>query len=116
MRSWRSAGKRCELVGELIVRVECYAGYKGDERPVRLHFREKALEIVETEDRWYAPGATFFVCSRAATGTAPTLEAQDVELGRVPGNAVDTKISKAYSQPRAKLARRTMRAMRDAGA
>jgi hypothetical protein len=60
MRSWRSAGKRCELVGELIVRVECYAGYKGDERPVRLHFREKALEIVETEDRWYAPGATFF--------------------------------------------------------
>ena len=60
MPSWRSAGKRCELVGEQIVRVECYAGYKGDERPVRLHFREKALEIVETEDRWYAPGATFF--------------------------------------------------------
>jgi hypothetical protein len=60
MRSWRSAGKRCERVGELIVRVECYAGYKGDERPVRLHFREKALEILETEDRWYAPGATFF--------------------------------------------------------
>ena len=60
MRSWRSAGKRCELVGEQIVRVECYAGYKGDERPVRLHFRERALEIVETEDRWNAPGATFF--------------------------------------------------------
>ena len=60
MRSWRSAGKRCELVGEQIVRVECYAGYKGDERPVRLHFRARALEIVETEDRWYAPGATFF--------------------------------------------------------
>jgi len=60
MRSWRNAGKRCELVGEQIVRVECYAGYKGDERPVRLYFREKALEIVETEDRWYEPGATFF--------------------------------------------------------
>jgi len=60
MRSWRNAGKRCELVGEQIVRVECYAGYKGDERPVRLYFREKALEIVETEDRWCEPGATFF--------------------------------------------------------
>ena len=60
MRSWRSDGKRCELVGEQIVRVECYAGYKGDERPVRLHFGEKGLEILETEDRWYAPGATFF--------------------------------------------------------
>jgi hypothetical protein len=60
MRRWRSAGKRCELVGEHIVRVECYAGYKGDERPVRLCFREKAFQVVETEDRWYAPGATFF--------------------------------------------------------
>ena len=60
MRSWRSAGQRCELVGEQIVRVESYAGYKGDERPVRLYFREKALEVVETEDRWYEPGATFF--------------------------------------------------------
>jgi hypothetical protein len=47
-------------VGEQIVQVACYAGYKGDERPVRVNFREKALEIVETEDRWYAPGATLF--------------------------------------------------------
>jgi hypothetical protein len=23
-------------------------------------FREKALQVVETEDRWYALGATFF--------------------------------------------------------
>ena len=60
MRSSRSAGKRCERVGEQIIQVACYAGYKGDERPVRLYLREKALEIVETEDRWYAPGATFF--------------------------------------------------------
>jgi len=57
--------------GEQIVRVACYAGYKGDERPVRLYFRDKALEIVETEDRWYAPGATFFrVLVEAASGTS----------------------------------------------
>ena len=42
------------------VRVECYAGYKGDERPVRLHLGDRALEIVDIEDRWYSPGATFF--------------------------------------------------------
>ena len=60
MRSWRKAGKRCELVGEQIVRVACYSGYKGEERPLRLYFREKALEVVEIEDRWYEPGATFF--------------------------------------------------------
>lgn len=43
-----------------IVRVECYAGYKGDERPVRLHLGERVLEIVDIEDRWYSPGTTFF--------------------------------------------------------
>ena len=60
MPSWRKAGKRCELMSEQIVRVACYAGYKGEERPLRLYFREKAFEVVETEDRWYGPGATFF--------------------------------------------------------
>jgi len=47
-------------VGEQIVRVECYAGYKGDERPVRLHLGGRSLEVVTVEDRWYSPGATFF--------------------------------------------------------
>jgi hypothetical protein len=47
-------------VGEQIVRVACYAGYKGEERPLRLYFREKALQVVEMEDRWYSPGATFY--------------------------------------------------------
>ena len=40
--------------------VECYAGYRGDERPVRLKMAERILEIAEVEDRWYAPGETFF--------------------------------------------------------
>jgi len=47
-------------VGEQIVRVECYAGYKGDERPMRLHFDGGSLEVVTVEDRWYSPGFTFF--------------------------------------------------------
>src|SRR6266849_846759 len=32
MRSWPRAAKACGPVGERTVRVECYAGYKGDER------------------------------------------------------------------------------------
>jgi len=57
-------------MSEQIVRVACYAGYKGEERPLRLYFREKAFDVVETEDRWYGPGATFFVSSwMAATAT-----------------------------------------------
>jgi hypothetical protein len=47
-------------VAEQIVRVACYSGYKGEERPVRIYLREKAIEIIETEGRWYSPGATFF--------------------------------------------------------
>jgi len=47
-------------VAEKLLRVECYAGYKGDERPVRLQIAEHMEEIAEIEDRWYSPGATFF--------------------------------------------------------
>jgi hypothetical protein len=47
-------------VGEQVVRVECYAGYKGHERPLRLHLGGCSLEVVTVEDRWYSPGATFF--------------------------------------------------------
>lgn len=42
------------------VEVESYAGYKADERPMRLRLGERVLEIVEVEDRWYAPGETYF--------------------------------------------------------
>ncbi|MGB7848457.1 MAG: hypothetical protein WBL63_22785 [Candidatus Acidiferrum sp.] len=42
------------------VNVECYAGYRGDERPVRLKLGEQTLEIMEVEDRWYSPGETYF--------------------------------------------------------
>ena len=45
---------------EKIVHVECYAGYKGDERPVRMQIGDEMLEVAELEDRWYSPGATYF--------------------------------------------------------
>ena len=45
---------------ELVVRVECYSGFKADERPVRLHLGARVLEVVEIEDRWYSPGETYF--------------------------------------------------------
>lgn len=60
MRSWPTAAKAREPLSERIVRVECYAGYKGEERPVRLHQGEQMVDIAEIEDRWYSPGATYF--------------------------------------------------------
>jgi hypothetical protein len=47
-------------VDEKFIRVEYYAGYKGDERPVKLQIGEQMVEIAEVEDRWYSPGATYF--------------------------------------------------------
>jgi hypothetical protein len=47
-------------MGEQLVHVECYSGYKGDERPVRLHLGELTMDIAAVEDRWYSPGATYF--------------------------------------------------------
>jgi hypothetical protein len=47
-------------VTEKIIHVECYAGYKADERPVRLQLGEQMVDIADVEDRWYSPGATFF--------------------------------------------------------
>ena len=45
---------------EQIVQVDCYSGYKADERPVKLHLGGRTLHIVSVEDRWYSPGLTFF--------------------------------------------------------
>ena len=60
MRSWPRAAKAGGRLRERTVRVECYAGYKGDERPVRLRIGEQMVDIAEMEDRWYSPGATYF--------------------------------------------------------
>jgi hypothetical protein len=43
-----------------LVQVQCYSGYRGDERPARLKLGEQFVEILEVEDRWYSPGETYF--------------------------------------------------------
>jgi len=60
MRNWPRAAKEYGRVAEKLLRVECYAGYKGDERPVKFQIDEHMVEITEIEDRWYSTGATFF--------------------------------------------------------
>ena len=42
------------------IRVECYAGYRADERPLRFLLRGRLFEITDVEDRWYSPGAIYF--------------------------------------------------------
>ncbi len=43
--------------------VECYAGYKADERPLRFRSRSKGsrtFEVLEVLDRWYGIGYRCF--------------------------------------------------------
>jgi hypothetical protein len=42
------------------MRVECYAGYRADQRPTRFTLRGHIFEIIEVEDQWYSPGAVYF--------------------------------------------------------
>ncbi len=42
------------------ITVECYAGYRGEETPRRLFFKEQQIEVVEILDRWLAPDHRYF--------------------------------------------------------
>ncbi len=42
------------------IRVECYAGYKADQRPIRFTLGERILEVMEIEDQWFSPAARYF--------------------------------------------------------
>jgi len=42
------------------IKVECYAGYKSDQRPLRITMGGDVLEIREVEDQWYGPSAQYF--------------------------------------------------------
>jgi len=42
------------------LRVECYAGYRGDEEPRAFALGERRLEVREILDRWLAPDHRYF--------------------------------------------------------
>jgi len=44
----------------LIVQVQCYSGYKADERPVSFQLGAQRHIVEEVLDQWHSPDATFF--------------------------------------------------------
>jgi len=42
------------------IQVQCYAGYRGDQRPVRFALGERTYEVRDIEDQWYSPAAMYF--------------------------------------------------------
>jgi cupin 2 domain-containing protein len=44
----------------LLVRVECYAGHRGEETPRRFSFDGRTIQVVEVLDAWLAPDHRYF--------------------------------------------------------
>jgi hypothetical protein len=44
----------------LLVRVECYAGYRGEETPRRFSIGDRDVAVVEVLDRWLSPDHRYF--------------------------------------------------------
>jgi len=42
------------------IRVECYAGYRGEETPRRFWVGAKKIEVQDVLDRWMAPDHRYF--------------------------------------------------------
>lgn len=42
------------------IKVDCYAGYKGEQHPTRFKLRDRNLEVEAIEDQWYSPSSQYF--------------------------------------------------------
>jgi len=42
------------------LKVECYAGYKGEQHPLRFSLQDRVMEVSEIEDQWYGPSEQYF--------------------------------------------------------
>jgi len=60
------------------LRVECHAGYRADERPLRFTLSGNVYDVEDVEDRWYSPGASFFRV-RAGDGNRYVLRHDEVQ-------------------------------------
>jgi len=48
------------MPSSLGIRVECHAGYRGEQTPLRFFIGERKIEVVEVLDRWLAPDHRYF--------------------------------------------------------
>ena len=64
----------------MAVRVECYAGHKGEQTPRRFRLGARAVDVTDVRDQWLAPdhryfkvvgddGATYILRHDTAAGT-----------------------------------------------
>ncbi|MDJ0949078.1 MAG: hypothetical protein QNJ94_09170 [Alphaproteobacteria bacterium] len=44
----------------MLLRVECYAGYRGEETPRRVYFGDRPIDVDEILDRWIGQDHRYF--------------------------------------------------------
>lgn len=44
----------------MAVRVECYAGYRGEQEPLAFWLGERRIGVCAVVDRWYSPAQRWF--------------------------------------------------------
>jgi len=44
----------------MLIRVECYAGYQGEETPRHINMADNRIEVIRVLDRWLAPDHRYF--------------------------------------------------------
>jgi len=42
------------------IKVDCYAGYKANQRPVTFSLGKKKMKVTDILDQWYGPDHTYF--------------------------------------------------------
>jgi hypothetical protein len=57
---WNRLGVHYIWTRNMKVRVECYAGYKDSERPMRFRVSDHSYLVSEVLDQWYGPEEVFF--------------------------------------------------------
>ena len=62
----------------LVISVECYAGYRGEETPVRFQLGDRRVDVIEVLDRWLAPDHRYF---KVRTGEGIYILRNDVTSG-----------------------------------
>ncbi len=64
-----SVGKSSIFEQPASIRVDCYAGYRGEEAPRRFYLGDQAVDVLEVLDRWLSPEHRYFKCRGADDAT-----------------------------------------------
>src|SRR5437773_8990933 len=59
-RPRREEGDEPRVLLRMAIRVECYAGYRGEQEPVAFWLGTRRLAVHAVTDRWFAPSQRWF--------------------------------------------------------